>query len=354
MGVQAARDDAGVRISLTVPVFDPRDVAPRFAAAEAAGFDGAFTFEAAHDPFLPLVAAAGSTTRLRLGTAVAIGFARNPMVLANIGYDLQVLSGGRFVLGLGSQIRTHIEHRFSETWSAPAERMREVVEAIRAIWATWEGAGPLDFRGRHYQHTLMTPAFDPGPNPFGSPPILLGGVGPKMVAVAGEVADGLVVHPFATRRSIEERVLPALDEGLARSGRTRADVELVWPTIVAPWSDDEQRQPALTLLRQQLGFYASTPAYRTVLDVHGWGALQPELRALTKAGRWDDMAAAVPDELVDAVAVAGPRAGLGARLAARVTGITDSVGLVGVVPDEHHLADVVADLRTAADRAGSA
>ncbi len=208
-----------MRVSVTLPVSDPRHTAAAVAGLEGSGFAGAYTFESSHDPFLPLAAAAGATRTLRLGTAVAIGFARNPMVLAHAGHDLQLMSEGRFELGLGSQIRPHIEKRFSETWSHPARRMREMVLAVRAIWEAWQAGGALDFRGEFYSHTLMTPFFDPGPNPYGPPPILVGGFGPRMVGVAGEVADGLVVHPFTTRRSLEELTLPALDAGLDRGGR---------------------------------------------------------------------------------------------------------------------------------------
>ena len=272
------------------------------------------------------------------------------MVLANIGNDLQLLTGGRFVLGLGSQIRPHITKRFSETWSRPAERMAELVRALHAIWDTWEHGTPLRFDGEHYRHTLMTPAFDPGPNAFGRPPVFIGGVGPKMVATAGEVADGLLVHPFTTRRSMERLTLPALDTGLARSGRDRAAVELVWVTMVVTWDDDAtdaQRDAALRSARGQLSFYGSTPAYAPVLEVEGYGDLHPELNRLSKAGRWDDMADLIDDELLERICVVGSRREVAAAVAARTAGITDSVGLVNSRnPDPGHWADVVADLRS--------
>src|SRR6476620_398434 len=192
-----------MHVATTVPTEEPARSGELFARLERIGYETGFSFESKHDPFLPLALASPRTSTLRLGTAVAIGFARNPMVLANVGYDLQLITEGRFVLGLGSQVRPHIEKRFSETWSRPAARMRELVLAIRAIWARWEGTADLHFDGDHYRHTLMTPAFDPGPNPFGPPPIFVGGFGPRMIRVAGEVADGLIVHPFNTRRSLE-------------------------------------------------------------------------------------------------------------------------------------------------------
>jgi probable F420-dependent oxidoreductase len=317
-----------MRLSVTLPTGDPRRAAATFAGLDAGGFHGAYTFESSHDPFLPLALAAGTTTRLRLGTAVAIGFARNPMVLATLGHDLQVLSEGRLELGLGSQIRPHIERRFSETWSHPARRMRELVLAIRAIWEAWQTGGPLAFEGEFYRHTLMTPFFDPGPNPFGPPPVLVGGFGPRMVGVAGEVADGLIVHPFASRRSMEALTLPALDAGLDRAGRARSDVDVLWVTIVVPCTSDAERAAGVATAKAQLAFYGSTPAYRPTLDLHGHGDLQPELHRLSKEGRWDRMAALVPDELVDEIAVVGTPAEIADRLRDRSAGLTDHVGIV--------------------------
>ncbi len=335
-----------MKLSITVGTDDPGRAPSLFAELEAAGYDRACSFESSHDPFLPLAAAAGATRRIGLGTAVAIGLARNPMVLAETGNDLQTLTDGRFVLGLGSQIRPHIVRRFSEAWSSPARRMGELVSAIKAIWAAWADGSPLDFRGEFYTHTLMTPAFDPGPNPFGPPPVLIGGFGPEMVAAAGQVADGLIVHPFTTRRSFEELTLPALDRGLARSGRPRSAVEVVWVTTVVTWSNEAERRLALASARSQFSFYGSTPAYRPPLELHGWGDLQPELNRLSKLGRWDDMAALVPDELIEAVAVVGPRHEIADRLIERSSGLADHLGLVNNRhPDPGHFADIVADLR---------
>lgn len=336
-----------LRISTTVPTHDPRQVAAHLADIERIGYDGAFTFEARHDPFLPLATACASTSNLRLGTAIAIAFARNPMVLANIGYDLQLLSEGRFVLGLGSQIKPHIEKRYSETWSRPAARMAEMVRAIRAIWSAWQGEGPLRFEGDFYRHTLMTPAFDPGPNPFGPPPIMIGAFGERMLGVTGEVADGLIVHPFNSRRTMEELTLPALDRGVERAGRSRAEIEVVWVTMVVTWTNEAERETAMRSAKGQFSFYGSTPAYRPTLDLHGWGDLHPELNALSKHGEWDRMADLIPDELVETIAVCGPRDEIAARVLDRVTGITDHVGLVNSRnPDPQHFADIVTALRT--------
>jgi probable F420-dependent oxidoreductase len=336
-----------MRIATTVPTRDPRRSGEVFAELESIGYDAAFSFESKHDPFLPLALAATTTTRLQLGTAVAIGFARNPMVLANVGHDLQLLSEGRFVLGLGSQVRPHIEKRFSETWSHPAARMRELVLAVRAIWARWDGTADLRFDGRFYRHTLMTPAFDPGPNPFGPPPVFIGGFGPRMIEVAGEVADGLIVHPFNTRRSLQELVLPALERGRATSGRQPADVEITWVQMIVTWANDEEQSTAMRSVRDQLAFYGSTPAYAPVLELHGYGDLHPELNRLSKAGAWDTMARLIPDDLVEQIAVVGPRSDIAAMVSERTSGIADTVSLVNNRnPDPGHFADIVAALRS--------
>ena len=336
-----------MRIYTTAPLEDPREARTTFPALERAGYDGAFSFEAKHDPFLPLAVAAEHTTRLQLGTAVAIAFARNPMTLANLGYDLQVLTGGRFLLGLGTQVRPHIERRFSAIWSHPARRMREMVQAIRAIWASWEGQAELRFEGEFYRHTLMIPAFNPGPNAFGPPPIYLGGVGPRMIEVAGEVADGFIAHPFATRKSLQEHVMPALARGLARAGRGRADLQVICATIVVTAERDEELARVRRAVKKQLAFYGSTPAYRSTLDCHGWGGLHPELNRLSKAGRWDDMTDLIDDALLDAVAVVRPRGEVARALVERLADLADGVSLTNNrAPDPTHWADVVADLKT--------
>jgi len=338
-----------MRVYTTAPLEDPRDARVTFPALERAGYDGAFSFEAKHDPFLPLAVAAEHTVRITLGTAVAIAFARNPMTLANLGWDLQALTGGRFLLGLGTQVRPHIERRFGAVWSEPARRMRELVQAIRAIWATWEGQGPLRFTGEFYRHTLMIPAFDPGPNPFGPAPIYLGGVGPRMIETAGEVADGFIAHPFATRRSLVEHVMPALARGLARAGRCRADLDVICATIVVTSERDGELVAIRRAVKKQLAFYGSTPAYRPTLACEGYDDLHPELNRLSKEGRWDEMADLIDDRLLDAVAVVGPRHAVAAALRTRLRDLADGVSLTNNrAPDPTHWADVVADLRAGA------
>jgi probable F420-dependent oxidoreductase len=336
-----------MKIYTTVPVEDPRDAGALFRHLEDIGYDGAFSYETKHDPFLPLAVAACHTETLALGTAIAIAFARNPMTLANIGYDLQVASRGRFVLGLGSQIRPHIVNRYSSVWSKPARRMRELVLAIRAIWDAWEGKGALRFEGEFYRHTLMTPAFDPGPNPYGPPRIFVAGVQPRMTEVAGEVADGFIAHPFATRESLRTYTLPALQRGLEKSCRSRLDIEVVSVTLVATGETAAQVDVAKEVVRKQLAFYGSTPAYRPTLDCHGWGDLQPELNALSKHGRWDDMAALISDEMLEAIAVVGLRGDVPGAVAARVAGIADSVSIENTrAPDPLNFADIVAAMKS--------
>jgi probable F420-dependent oxidoreductase len=230
-----------------------------------------------------------------------------------------------------------------------------MVQALRAIFATWQQGVPLDFRGELYRHTLMIPAFDPGPNRFGPPPIWTGGFGPMMTAVAGEVSDGFIAHPFHTRLSLERNTLPALARGLERSGRKREDLELVCATLVVTADRDEDFERALTAARKQLAFYGSTPAYRSTLECHGWGALHPELNRLSKQGRWDEMAELVPDEVLHAIAVVGPRREIAAKLRARLEGIADGVALThNRAPDPQHWADVVEDLRAGTRAPGAA
>ena len=340
-----------MRVLTTAPLEDPREARTLFPKLEAIGYDGAYTFEAKHDPFLPLATAAEHTSHLQLGTAIAIAFGRNPMNLANAGYGLQSLSGGRFTLGLGSQVRPHIEKRFGMPWSRPAARMRELVLAVRAIWARWEGTQELDFRGEFYTHTLMIPAFDPGPNPFGPPPIHVAGFGPRMTEVAAEVGDGFIAHPFTTRRSLLELTLPALERGAARAGKQPGEVDVVCATMVVAADEPGELDRILAATRKHLAFYGSTPAYRSTLEVEGFGHLHPELNRMSKRGEWDAMAQRVPDELVDRMAVVGRRGEIAAKLRARLEGIADAVSLTNNrCPDPEHWSDVVADLRRDPER----
>jgi len=288
------------------------------AKIESDGFAGAWTSETRHDPFLQCLQAAMSTESITIGTAIAIGFARSPMTLAASGYDLARYSEGRFVLGLGSQIKPHIERRFSMPWSAPAARMRELILAMRAIWASWHEGEKLSFRGDFYTHTLMTPFFTPERHDYGPPPVFLAAVGEKMTEVAGEVADGFFVHPFTTMRYIEQVTLPALLRGRAQAGKDGLDGFVVnGPSFVTVGRTEEELATAIQGTKAQIAFYGSTPAYRPVLELHGWGDAQDELNALSKQGRWDEMADVITDEMLHEFSVVGTPAEVGPKLVAK-------------------------------------
>lgn len=273
--------------------------------SEEDGYDTWWATEVKPDVFLATAIAARETERIRLGTGIAVAFARTPMTVAVQANDLQLYSGGRFELGLGAQIKAHITKRFSMPYSAPASRMREFVLALRAIWTAWETGEPLGFEGEFYTHTLMTPMFDPGPNPHGNPPIHIAAVGPKMTEVAGEVGDGVVVHAFSTERYLREVTMPALRRGAERAGRSLDGFEINAPGFVVTGDTEEELAPGIAMVKQQIGFYGSTPAYRGVLELHGWEAQGEELTRLTKQGRWDDLAAVIDDEMLHTFAVIG-------------------------------------------------
>jgi probable F420-dependent oxidoreductase len=330
---------------MTAPTEDLGLARTLYPELEAIGYDRAFSFEAKHDPFIPLAVAGEHTRTIELGTAIAIAFARTPMTLANTAWDLQTVTGGRFVLGLGSQIRPHIEQRFSMPWSRPAARMRELVAGIRAIWECWQDGTPLRFEGDFYTHTRMVPAFDPGPNAFGAPRVLTAGFGPRMTAVAGEVADGFLVHPVNSRRSLLELTLPAIAAGAGRAGRDVQDVEIVCVTTVVTGRDDAEFTRSREAVREQLAFYGTTPAYLPVFELHGYGDLHPELRRLAREGRWAEMAGLVDDDLIETIAVVGAPHEIAPKIRERLDGISASVSLVNNrAPDPAHFAEVVAAL----------
>jgi probable F420-dependent oxidoreductase len=315
---------------------------------ESLGYDGAWTAETQHDPFFPALLAAEHTERVQIGTGIAVAFARNPMTTANLGWDIQTYSQGRFVLGLGSQIKPHIEKRFSMPWSHPAARMREFVLALRAIWQSWETGDKLDFRGDFYTHTLMTPFFSPGKNAYGPPPMFLAAVGEKMTEVAGEVADGIIVHGFTTERYLREVTLPALERGLERGGRTRADIQISAPLFVVTGLDEAALVKARQAAKQQIAFYASTPAYRPVLELHGWGDLQTELNALSKRGEWVEMGERVSDEVLDTFAIVGAPEHVTVELRRRYSDVVDRLSFTARFDaDPDRWRAVVADLRGA-------
>ena len=295
---------------------------------ETAGYSGAWTAEGPHDPFLPLAVAAAGTAEIELGTAIAVAFARNPMLLAYIGWDLQTLSQGRFVLGLGSQIKPHITKRFSMEWSRPAARMREMVQAVRAIWDAWQHGTRLSFEGEFYQHTLMTPMFTPRASDlgdFGPPKIYLAGVGRRMTEVAGEVCDGFLCHPFTTEKYLRGVTLPALTRGRSKASASMDGYDIAGPSFVVTGDTDEEMERSSATTRQQIAFYGSTPAYRPVLDIHGWGDLQDELNTLSKRGQWVEMGSLIDDEILNTFAVVAPPEGIAPELGRRYGDIINRI-----------------------------
>lgn len=303
------------------------DIASVAAAAEEAGYDALWAAETGHDPFTSLALATTATSSIQLGTGIAVAFGRSPMITATCANDLQILSRGRLLLGLGSQIKPHIEKRYSMPWSKPAARMREYVLAMRAIWASWHEGEKLAFRGEFYRHTLMTPFFNPGPNPYGPPKVLLAAVGERMTEVAGEVADGLLVHPFTTERYVREVTVPAMTRGLTLSARTRADVQMSLSGLVATGIDDESMGKARRRVREQIAFYGSTPAYLPVLELHGWHDLHVTLNELSRRGEWTQMGELIDDEVLDTFAVVAPLEDVATEIRRRFGDLIDRFSL---------------------------
>ena len=316
-----------MNLDIGLMTFDLPAVGEYCRRAENMGFGAVWSAETRHDPFLPLAVAAATTRRVGLGTAIAIAFARSPMILAHIAWDLQKASGGRFVLGLGSQVKAHNERRFSVPWSAPAPRLREVVAALRAIWTAWQRRAPLDFRGQSYRFDLMTPFFDPGPIEHPQVPVYLAGVNPQMCRVAGEIADGLHVHSFHSERYLRECVHPAVQEGLNRAGRSRADFTFRASTMVVLGDSAEERKRRARGVKQQIAFYASTRTYQPVLAAHGLEDLVPRLHARSLAGDWEGMTDLISDATLDLFAVSGPFEEIGDRIRERYRGLYDRTQL---------------------------
>jgi probable F420-dependent oxidoreductase len=298
------------------------------AELEAAGYDGIWTAETQHDPFLPLALAAAGTQRVLLGTAIATAFTRSPMVTATTAWDLQRASGGRFVLGLGTQVKAHNVRRFGVPFESPGPKLKEQVQALKHIWGAFQGEHPLSFRGRFYRHDYITPFFDPGPIDHPRIPIYLAAVTPYMYRVVGEVADGVHVHPFHTAGYLREVALPALHEGLARSGRAREDVTVAAGVFVCVEAGQEEAA------RAQIAFYGSTRTYRPVFEAHGWGDLTDRLRAAGGRGEWDDAAKLVDDDVLEAFAIsASSWEDAWRALRERYDGILDRVSIYALAPD---------------------
>ncbi len=292
---------------------------------EALGYDGLWAPETIHDPFTMLPLMAHATSSVDLGTNIAVGFARNPMSLAYSANDIQTLSEGRFILGLGSQLRPQITRRFSMEWSKPAARMREMIMAIKAIWDCWNNGEKLNFRGDFYEHTLMTPFFDPGPNPYGTPRLALAGVGPLMTAVAGETCDIFLCHGFTTEKYLREATVPAIERGAARAGRDPSEITISGELFIVTGNTEEDMEKARQATKQQVAFFGRTPAYRTVLECHGWGDMQTELHAMSEEGRWVEMANLVDDDILDAFAVVAEPEQIATELKRRYADVVDRV-----------------------------
>lgn len=324
---------------------DLHSVAESAQRLEQAGYDGAMSIETAHDPFFPLLLAAQSTDKIEVMSSIAVAFSRTPMLLANIGHDLNSYSKGRFVMGLGSQIQPHITKRFSMPWSSPAKRMREFITAMHAIWGAWHKGERLNFKGDFYTHSLMTPMFSPTDNDYGAPKVLLAAVGPKMTEVAGEVADGIILHAFTTEKYIREVTLPSIEEGLAKSGRKREDFQISYPGFVVTGKTEEEFERNKTAVCKQIAFYGSTPAYKPVLAAHGWGDMQLELNRLSKEGEWDQMGELITDEILNTIAVVGETDDVVAEFKKRFGDIVDRTTANFAVRDAEHRQSVMAALK---------
>lgn len=324
---------------------DLHSVAESAQRLEQAGYDGGMSIETAHDPFFPLLLAAQSTEKLEVMSSIAVAFSRTPMLLANIGHDLNSFSKGRFVMGLGSQIQPHITKRFSMPWSSPAKRMREFITAMHAIWDAWHKGERLDFKGDFYTHSLMTPMFTPMDVDYGAPKVLLAAVGPKMTEVAGEVADGVILHAFTTEKYIREVTLPAIESGLAKGGRKREDFEVSYPGFVVTGKTEEEFNAVKAATCKQIAFYGSTPAYKPVLEVHGWGELQLELNKLSKQGQWDEMGTLITDDILNEFAVVGETDDAVETFKTRFAGIADRTTANFAVKDADHRQAVMAKLK---------
>ncbi|MCP2164098.1 TIGR03617 family F420-dependent LLM class oxidoreductase [Goodfellowiella coeruleoviolacea] len=314
-----------MRIDYHTISVSPTALADTAREIEDTGYDSLWTSEVQYDPFVGLAVAAQRTERLALRTGIAVAFARNPMTTAMLANDLHLVSGGRFVLGMGSQLKAHITRRFSMPWSHPAARMREYVLAMRAIWHTFATGERLRFRGEFYRHTLMVPFFNPGPNPYGPPPVYLAAVGEVMTEVAGEVGDGLIAHNISTRRFLEEVSLPALRRGRARAGRSMDGFEIHAAPMVATGTTEEEMATSIARIREQIAFYVATPTYGHLLDLHGLSELREELHRLSAEGRVDEMASAIDDDVLNTIAVVGEPKQVAAEILARYGDLVTSL-----------------------------
>lgn len=304
--------------------------------ADEVGFDGIWTFETSHEPFMPLVLAAEHSRRLNIGTSIAVAFPRSPTITAQIAWDLAHYSKGRFILGLGTQVKGHNERRFGVRWERPVDKMRDYILAVRALWESWQHQTRLNYQGEFYQLTLMTPFFSPVPHPYSRIPIFVAGVNRRMCELAGELCEGFHVHPLHTERYLREKILPNIESGLAKSGRLRQAIELSSSIFVIPTDEPEQAAKYEADVRQQIAFYASTPPYRPVFDLEGWGETADELKALAARSQWNEMPALINHEMLDRFALRGTWTELPAKLQKKYHGLLDRVSYYfPLVPGEN-------------------
>ena len=316
---------------------DLRDVARMAAWAEKLGYDGLWTAEAGHDPFLPLVAAAPATDHVSLGTNIAVAFPRSPLVHAQIAWDLQAASRGRFILGLGTQVKGHNERRYSTAWTAPGPRLREMIQLIRHIWDVWQNGVKPGFEGKHYRFSLMTPFFAPAPLEWPRIPIYVAGVNPLICRLAGELCDGFLIHPFHSIKYLHDVVFPNAEQGLAKSGRTRKDLTYSTTAFVVTGRTRDELEKNKGPVRQQIAFYASTRTYIGVLEAHGWGETCIRLNEKAAKGDWGGMAELITDEMLEVYALQGLVDDLPGLIRKKYTGVMDRLGfyiLPGVLGDE--------------------
>lgn len=324
-----------MKIDTNIVVGNLREVPALAQAAEAMGFDGIWSSETTHDPFLMSALIAEHTRRANLGTAIAVAFPRSPGTLAYLAWDLAALSNGRFILGLGTQVKAHNERRFGVKWEPPLAKLREVILSMRALWDTWQNGTRLNFRGQFFKLTLMSPFFNPGPIAYPDIPIYIAGVNRGLCRLAGELGDGFHVHPFHSVQYLQKVTLPAIEEGLRASDRQRSDLELVSSVFVIPGKTEAEREAASRPVRQQIAFYASTPSYAPVMELHGWGETRQQLSRLAAKGRWDEMLSLISDEMLDVFALSGAWEELPGKIMARYEGLLDRVMYyLPFVPDE--------------------
>ena len=311
----------------------PPTAAPKFAhRAARIGYDGFFTAETGHEPFLSMCLASQTEPGLEVGTAITLAFPRSPMVMAQLAWDMQIVANGKFLLGLGTQIRPHITRRFSTEWSHPTARLRDYIGAVRAVWDCFQNETRLRYQGDFYQLTLMTPFFTPGPNQQPEIPVYIAGVGPMLSRLAGEICDGFHIHPFHTLTYLDKVVMPAMAEGAAANGRSIHDVELAAPVFVVTGRNEREMERLARPVKEQIAFYASTPSYAPILDSHGWD-FGPTLNAMSKRGEWKQMADIIPDEVLHEVAVVAPLDELAARIVSRYKGKVQRVGIYSMAGD---------------------